>query len=550
MAAGFENSEVSSTLQEDEIVHLSEELGWLVIGEQPELKIIGEVDKIKARGEEEEEKERCYTALVHLKAPKDDSLAAADARAPVDLVTVLDVSGSMRGQKLELVKTAMEFVIRNLRQQDRLAIVSFSDEPKVHLGLKRMTHDGRAAALSAVEKLRSLGGTEIRPGLKAGFDLLSRRKNRNPVSSIMLLSDGMDNAITFKRCKVLPVDSYLEDCSERVPVHTFGFGSDHDPEAMLSIAEATGGSFCYVQEESTVQHAFAQCIGGLLSVVAQEVEVFIEASGGAKIKSVEATAGMTAMDGDRAATVKLGSLYAEEERDILVELLLPSSDSSSLSMELLKVEGSFQDPGQSNKTQLLATSSLVIQELKAGEEEEATKIEVDRQKNRVSASKAMAAARKLGSGSLASAKQVLVDVKQKIESSRAFGAGDGLSRRLVRELDELIQCMKRDYYHSEGHAVLLAKGNSHCNQRASYQSRARKRPAFFEGGRGGRGGRGAGAKPRSNAAPCLGASAKRMSTGGVLSESLVQETSSDDESYRTSAMVDMLDKSKKFKSKR
>ncbi|EFJ18458.1 hypothetical protein SELMODRAFT_38056, partial [Selaginella moellendorffii] len=55
------------------------------------------------------------------------------------------------------------------------------------------------------------------------------------------------------------------------PVHTFGFGSDHDPEAMLSIAEATGGSFCYVQEESTVQHAFAQCIGGLLSVVAQEV---------------------------------------------------------------------------------------------------------------------------------------------------------------------------------------------------------------------------------------------------------------------------------------
>ncbi|EFJ25677.1 hypothetical protein SELMODRAFT_99409 [Selaginella moellendorffii] len=76
----------------------------------------------------------------------------------------------------------------------------------------------------------------------------------------------------FKRCKVLPVDSYLENGSERVPVHTFGFGSDHDPEAMLSIAEATGGSFCYVQEEFAVQHAFAQFIGGLLSVVAQEVE--------------------------------------------------------------------------------------------------------------------------------------------------------------------------------------------------------------------------------------------------------------------------------------
>ncbi|EFJ18457.1 hypothetical protein SELMODRAFT_444450 [Selaginella moellendorffii] len=542
MAAGFENSEVSSTLQEDEIVHLSEELGWLVIGEQPELKIIGEVDKIKARGEEEEEEERCYTALVHLKAPKSDS--SDDARAPVDLVTVLDVSGSMRGQKLELVKTAMEFVIRNLRQQDRLAIVSFSDEPKVHLGLKRMTYDGREAALSAVEKLRTLGGTEIRPGLKAGFDLLSRRRNRNPVSSIMLLSDGMDNAITFKRCKVLPVDSYLEDCSERVPVHTFGFGSDHDPEAMLSIAEATGGSFCYVQEESTVQHAFAQCIGGLLSVVAQEVEVCIEASGGAKIRSVEATAGTTAMDGDRAATVKLGSLYAEEERDILVELLLPSSDSSSSSMELLKVGGSFRDPGQSNKTQQFATSSLVIQELKAGEEEEAVRIEVDRQKNRVSASKAMAAARKLGSGSLASAKQALVDVKEKIESSRAFGAGDGLSKRLVRELDELIQCMKEDYYQFGGHAMLLAKGNSHCNQRASYQPTYQPTSRF--------------AGCSSNNVPLCGSTNHSSSNVAFANFSKFDfharsSLAQDDEpetSYETSAMVDMLDKSKKFKSNR
>ncbi|XP_024533821.1 uncharacterized protein LOC112348680 [Selaginella moellendorffii] len=506
MAAGFEKFEVSGmdvTLEEEEIVHLSEELGWLVIGEQPELKIIGEVDKIKAKGEEQVE--RIFTALVHLKAPKDESSAADSARAPVDLVTVLDVSGSMRGQKLELVKTAMEFVIRNLRQQDRLAIVSFSDEPKVHLGLKRMTHEGRAAALNAVEKLRSLGGTEIRPGLKAGFDLLSRRKNRNPVSSILLLSDGMDNAIMFKRCKVLPVDSYLENGSERVPVHTFGFGSDHDPEAMLSIAEATGGSFCYVQEEFAVQHAFAQFIGGLLSVVAQEVEVWMEASGRARIKSVEATAGTTAMAGDRAATVKLGSLYAEEERDILVELLLPGSDSSSSSLELLKVGGSFRDPS-SDKTQQLATSSLVIQELKAGEEEEATKIEVDRQKNRVSASKAMAAARRLGcrsSEDLASAKQALLDVKQKIESSRAFGAGDVLSKGLVSELEELIQCMMGDYYRSGGHAVLLAAENSHVNQRSTYQSRA--------------------------------PSAKREC-------SLT--------SYRTSAMVDMLDKSKKFKSER
>ncbi|KAE8799826.1 hypothetical protein D1007_24702 [Hordeum vulgare] len=61
-----------------------------------------------------------FAVLVHVRAPADV------ARAPLDLVTVLDVSGSMEGQKLELLKQAMGFVIDQLGPDDRLSMVSFS----------------------------------------------------------------------------------------------------------------------------------------------------------------------------------------------------------------------------------------------------------------------------------------------------------------------------------------------------------------------------------------------------------------------------------------
>ncbi|MBO8584317.1 hypothetical protein INO15_14430, partial [Staphylococcus aureus] len=52
--------------------------------------------------------------------------APAQRRAPIDLVTVLNVSGSMAGAKLQMLKRAMRLVVSSLGSADRLSIVAFS----------------------------------------------------------------------------------------------------------------------------------------------------------------------------------------------------------------------------------------------------------------------------------------------------------------------------------------------------------------------------------------------------------------------------------------
>lgn len=121
-----------------------------------------------------------FAVLVHVRAPADV------ARAPLDLVTVLDVSGSMDGQKLELLKQAMIFVIDQLGPDDRLSMVSFSGEATRLIPLTRMTVAGKGRAKLAVEGMVvRWTGTNIGEGLRVGAQVLAGRRYMNVVASMI-----------------------------------------------------------------------------------------------------------------------------------------------------------------------------------------------------------------------------------------------------------------------------------------------------------------------------------------------------------------------------
>jgi secreted protein with Ig-like and vWFA domain len=191
----------------------------------------------------------------------------------------------MSGHKLELLKQAMRFVIDNLGPDDRLSVVSFSSEARRVTRLVRMTDAGKATSVSAVESLTARGGTNIAEGLRTAAKVLNERRHRNAVSSIVLLSDGQDTYTMVRRgggqgsnYEALVPLSFLRSGATgdwSAPIHTFGFGNDHDAAAMHVIAEATGGTFSFIENEAVIQDAFAQCIGGLLSVVVQEACVAV-----------------------------------------------------------------------------------------------------------------------------------------------------------------------------------------------------------------------------------------------------------------------------------
>uniref|UniRef100_A0A0C9S905 TSA: Wollemia nobilis Ref_Wollemi_Transcript_2391_3432 transcribed RNA sequence n=1 Tax=Wollemia nobilis TaxID=56998 RepID=A0A0C9S905_9CONI len=298
-----------------------------------------------------------FTVLLQVKAPpatgrqqknvKQNSpslILDPKCRAPIDLVTVLDVSGSMSGTKLQLLKRAMRLVISSLSPADRLSVVAFSSTAKRAFPLRRMVPQGQRAVRRVIDRLACSEGTNIADGLKKAAKILEDRRERNPVASIMLLSDGQDKHSfgTLPNRPSLPasIRQSTRYGHFEIPVHAFGFGSDHDAAKMHAISEGSGGTFSFVQAED----AFAQCIGGLLSVVVQDVQLTVTccSTPGVQVHNIYAGSHQTRVLDDY-GTVKLGDLYAEEDRDIIVELKIPAVRYPN-PMNVLSVSCSFKDP--------------------------------------------------------------------------------------------------------------------------------------------------------------------------------------------------------------
>ncbi|KAI9077153.1 hypothetical protein K1719_040975 [Acacia pycnantha] len=431
-----------------------------------------------------------FAVLIHLKAPHSGrrqhsaednatkSPSDQNSRAPIDLVTVLDISGSMAGTKLALLKRAMGFVIQHLGPADRLSVVAFSSTARRIFPLRRMTDTGRQEALQAVNSLVSNGGTNIAEGLRKGLKVFVDRQWKNPVGSIILLSDGQDTyTVTSSRPHVgrdyqslVPNSIHLNNgVGLQIPVHAFGFGADHDATSMHSISEVSGGTFSFIEAEDVIQDAFAQCIGGLLSVVVQELQVEIVCvHPRLQLTSVKAGSYRTSMTANSGkASIEVGDLYADEERDFLVTVNVPV-DGSSDEMPLLIVNSLYRDPITKETVALKDGSEVKIQrpEIARGA---TVSIEVDRQRNRLLAAEAMAGARVAAErGDLAAAVSILDSCHKALSETVSAQAGDRLCIALCAELKEMQERMANQrVYEQSGRAYVLSGLSSHSWQRAT-----------------------------------------------------------------------------------
>lgn len=420
-----------------------------------------------------------FTVLIHLKAhgvnPGQTEVNRAP-RAPVDLVTVLDISGSMAGTKLALLKRAMGFVIQNLGPADRLAVIAFSSTARRLFPLRKMSDTGKQHALQAVNSLAANGGTNIAEGLRKGNKVMEDRREKNPVASIILLSDGQDT-YTLPRSNsnsggaqsgsnghlLLPGSG----TGIKIPVHAFGFGTDNDASLMHSISESSGGTFSFIENESVIQDAFAQCIGGLLSVVVKSLQLIIESENpGICLKSLKSGSYNNHLMPDRrSGIIDVGDLYAVEERDFLVSVNVPKEKELT---SLFKVRCYYTDPFTKETMKLVAEEVTLKRPENVGSEN-AVSIEVDRQRNRLQAAEAMVQARAAAEeGDLTRAVGALEECRAVLLGTVSAKSGDRLCMALDAELKEMQERMSsRHVYEASGRAYILSGMSSHSWQRAT-----------------------------------------------------------------------------------
>jgi Ca-activated chloride channel family protein len=169
------------------------------------------------------------------------------ARAPRDVTVVLDVSGSMSGEKIEQARQALHQMLGTLSPDDRFRLVSFSSA--VHAQSSDWSF-ARGAALTGarewVDDLVADGGTNIGAALDEAFRLQSP-DSRLPV--VLFLTDGLPSVGEESPERLADI---AERRAGRARVFAFGVGHDVNTHLLDRLGEAGRGDTDYVQPGENV----------------------------------------------------------------------------------------------------------------------------------------------------------------------------------------------------------------------------------------------------------------------------------------------------------
>lgn len=290
------------------------------------------------RVEREFEHLECYRegslrAVVSLKAEEDFPVP----KPHLDLVVL--INRSVSDDTLFNFKHAIEYIMTQLGSHDRLAVLAFDEKVQLVVPLDYVTRSyesvtGTWAAVDSVSP--GNGKSNLGLGLKSAMELIeTSSRMRLAVNAVLVLTDAVPNHGTTSTADLLKEVGLAQAeqrrelrISQRLPadqdfpwvVHTFGYGANHDPQLLTSVANAGKGVYSYIPQGALVANAVADCFGALASSVALRVEVAIRPSIGVELKSVKTCYKMT--DYENGVVVDVGDLHRGEHTNIIVELLL------------------------------------------------------------------------------------------------------------------------------------------------------------------------------------------------------------------------------------
>ena len=250
--------------------------------------------------------------LVELAAPP----APQTERPPLDIVLVIDKSGSMNGEPIAAVKTAVSHLLRLLGTDDRAGVVAFDSEVELVLDLDKHDADSAIARVNAV---KGGGMTNLSGGWLKALEMLEGSVRDNALRRIVLLTDGQANVGETNPDRLCTNTSTAR--ARNVTTTTIGFGDSYDERLLSAMADSGAGNDYWCAGPDQAPQIFNDEFEGLASVVAQNVSVELRPSAGVIGMRVLNEFPITQVAGG--VQVALGDAYGNEHRKVIAELLVP-----------------------------------------------------------------------------------------------------------------------------------------------------------------------------------------------------------------------------------
>lgn len=176
-------------------------------------------------------------------------------RPDLQLVLVVDKSGSMAGESIAAVRDALRNLAPKLTERDEVMIIEFDDSYDITMGFRAMDAAGRTKFLDVVDDLDDDGGTDIESAMARGYaDLAALANPQGKSKRLMLFTDARPNVGRTDQNEFRTLTQRYAD--EGIGLSAFGVGLDFGQELTYHISRLRGGNFFFLRNADRVREIF------------------------------------------------------------------------------------------------------------------------------------------------------------------------------------------------------------------------------------------------------------------------------------------------------
>lgn len=418
------------------------------------LECINEFTKVKNDSEKKE-----LTTMIHIKAPKLES--TEERKKNLRISAVIDVSGSMNGEKIELVKESLSFMVQELGENDEFGIVTFESNVKIELPIKKMDKENKEFALYKIKEIETGDCTNLSGGLFAGIDQIRTNNSNDTTNAVLLFTDGQANfGIVENKQLFSSLNMLIGNMNDHV-IYTFGFGETHNSELLKKIAEKGNGTYSFIQNTSAMKEILVNCLGGLMSVVAQNLKLIVTPKEDIELVKIRTKFPMEKEGNSSVVLIK--DLFSEESRDLLVILKtnkFKENDNEELSLVTYTLNYENIITGKTDT--LTQTASI---KLSNDECDEKPNLILDEQRNRMDMLDELEKANRYAeTGNLDAANLNINNLKAKLKNT--VSANTNYTNVILNDLDYVQNAFTDVYaYNTKGSKMFADKFSAHMIQR-------------------------------------------------------------------------------------
>ncbi|WP_406861012.1 von Willebrand factor type A domain-containing protein [Streptomyces sp. HUAS MG47] len=192
-------------------------------------------------------------------------------RPPAALTFVVDISGSMSETgRLDLVKESLGVLAGQLRDDDSIALVTFSDEAETRLPMTRVG-GARDRIREVVNGLETTSSTNVEAGVRTGYDVAVEGRRKGATNRVVLLSDALANTGDTDAESIL---RRIEESRRSYGITLFGVGvgSDYGDAFMEQLADKGDGHTTYVSDSAQAGKVFVDQLPAHIELRARDAK--------------------------------------------------------------------------------------------------------------------------------------------------------------------------------------------------------------------------------------------------------------------------------------